>query len=182
VLKASRIPDSKASSDIAIHGPSYVWTGRRTQPLDAELDLVPMPNDANSDMDFRWVPEWLGDSIGWHTEVLPLMFGAIFGGSLFGGIHCLAWNSQFPTPTETLLGRIYSVITAAVPILALPFMAFWARTPYPTGRRARPIGALFLFPYILRRVFLIVEMFRSLFFLPPDAFVSTWSGSLPHWG
>jgi hypothetical protein len=34
--------------------------------------------------------------------------------------------------------------------------------------------------YILARLFLIVELFRCLFFLPPSAFVSTWVSSVPH--
>jgi hypothetical protein len=41
---------------------------------------------------------------------------------------------------------------------------------------------VFLVPYILARFFLLVEVFRTLCFLPPDAFVDTWSGSLPHFG
>ena len=40
----------------------------------------------------------------------------------------------------------------------------------------------FLIPYILARLFLLVEIFRTLCFLPPDAFVDTWSGSFPHIG
>ena len=40
----------------------------------------------------------------------------------------------------------------------------------------------FLVPYILARLFLLVEIFRTLGFLPPHAFVDTWSGSLPHFG
>jgi hypothetical protein len=40
----------------------------------------------------------------------------------------------------------------------------------------------FLVPYILARLFLLVEVFRTLCFLPPDVFVDTWSGSFPHIG
>lgn len=36
--------------------------------------------------------------------------------------------------------------------------------------------------YILARLFLIVEVFRSLLYLPPGAFIETWSGSFPHFG
>ena len=53
--------------------------------------------------------------------------------------------------------------------------------------QARPVvGAIllcvFLGPYVLARLFLMVEIFRSLLFLPPEAFIDTWSGSFPHWG
>jgi hypothetical protein len=39
---------------------------------------------------------------------------------------------------------------------------------------------LVVFIYILARLFLIVELFRCLFFLPPSAFVATWVSSVPH--
>jgi hypothetical protein len=39
---------------------------------------------------------------------------------------------------------------------------------------------LMVLVYILARLFLIVELFRCLFFLPPSAFVSTWVSSVPH--
>ncbi|KAI9766810.1 MAG: hypothetical protein M1840_006285 [Geoglossum simile] len=34
--------------------------------------------------------------------------------------------------------------------------------------------------YVLSRLFLVVEAFRSLFFLPPNAFITTWSTQIPH--
>ena len=34
------------------------------------------------------------------TEPMSLIFGALFGGSLFGRLHSLAWKSRFPTPGE----------------------------------------------------------------------------------
>jgi hypothetical protein len=36
--------------------------------------------------------------------------------------------------------------------------------------------------YILARLFLWIEVFRTLCFLPSGAFVDTWSGSFPHIG
>ncbi|KAK6512551.1 hypothetical protein TWF481_001436 [Arthrobotrys musiformis] len=39
-----------------------------------------------------------------------------------------------------------------------------------------------IIPYILARLFLIVEMFLSLAYLPPAAFVDTWAGVAPRWG
>ena len=39
----------------------------------------------------------------------------------------------------------------------------------------------FVLPYTVARIYIIVEMIRSLFYLPPEAFVETWSASFPHW-
>lgn len=36
--------------------------------------------------------------------------------------------------------------------------------------------------YILARLFVLVEIFRTLYLLPPEAFLTTWSASIPHLG
>lgn len=47
------------------------------------------------------------------------------------------------------------------------------------------VGAAVLLPlvvYILGRLILIVEMFRGLGYLPPEAFAATWTANIPHIG
>lgn len=39
---------------------------------------------------------------------------------------------------------------------------------------------LFTLPYIVARLYIFVEVFRSLAFLPPTAFVTTWTQSVPN--
>jgi hypothetical protein len=34
--------------------------------------------------------------------------------------------------------------------------------------------------YVLARAFLLVEIFRTLFYLPEDAYVTTWASNFPH--
>jgi len=36
------------------------------------------------------------------------------------------------------------------------------------------------FFYFIARLFLLVEVFRMLCFLPPDAYISTWAANIPH--
>ncbi|KAL7911023.1 hypothetical protein GGI35DRAFT_446247 [Trichoderma velutinum] len=104
----------------------------------------------------------------------------------FGGIHIFAWNFVFPTKIEQLLWRVCSV---AATFLPLPYLA----THYPfmkdgTGvenkkiHQIRAIQAVFAFFYVLARLFLIIESLRSLYYLPREAFESTWSVNFPHWG
>ena len=138
-----------------------------------------------------------------------MAFGAVVGGALFGGVHCLAWNFRFPPSDERLAWRICSVLTAGLPPLSIVPLGFWiGLNPFysggardPESEQALPdtrrdghsfspkiifVGLTlvtgFLAPYLLARLFLMVEIFRSLFFLPPDAFINTWPGSFPHWG
>ncbi|KAK1826634.1 hypothetical protein QBC39DRAFT_396602 [Podospora conica] len=117
-------------------------------------------------------------------------FGFFFGCVIFGASHLLAWNYLFPTPLERVFWRVCSIVcTAAVP-------ALFVMSPICTctfefrNRLAQRIlrgtqwglAVVGVIIYILCRLFLIVEAFRSLFFLPPGAFVSTWSANIPHFG
>jgi hypothetical protein len=36
--------------------------------------------------------------------------------------------------------------------------------------------------YLVARLVIIVEIFRGLWYLPPEAFVTTWTSSIPHFG
>lgn len=42
---------------------------------------------------------------------------------IFGGLHCLAWNSQFPTQVELFCWRIASLASAVLPVVALAITA-----------------------------------------------------------
>jgi hypothetical protein len=34
--------------------------------------------------------------------------------------------------------------------------------------------------YVAARLFMLVEIFRTLLYLPPDAYISTWASNVPH--
>ena len=180
-------------------GPQYLWAYRRPEcTIDAELDLAPLPNDSGygvftySQLDADGWSDWQDRVLGGHDEAIPLAFGAVVGGTLFGGLHCLVWDFHFPTPGEAIAWKICSLLTTGLPILSIaPFVA-WQRVTslYVGGEMSASrrmvkflVGLtllIVLFTYVLARLFLMVEIFRTLFFLPPEAFIETWSGSFPH--
>ena len=98
---------------------------------------------------------------------------------LFGGIHAGAWNFEFPTRTELLLWRCASLWTAVCgPILIMVGILFGH---FEKTKSLFVIALPILtFLYVVARLALLVEIFRTLFFLPPDAFVSTWASYVPH--
>ena len=56
---------------------------------------------------------------GWVAQRVPMILLTLSACG-FGAIHCLAWNSPFPTTMERVIWRICSVMTTALPaILAL---------------------------------------------------------------
>ncbi|PWY82752.1 hypothetical protein BO83DRAFT_454768 [Aspergillus eucalypticola CBS 122712] len=44
------------------------------------------------------------------------------------------------------------------------------------------LGVIGMLAYIVARLFIVVEMFRTLAFLPPDAYIATWSSEIPNIG
>ena len=116
---------------------------------------------------------------GWAVETVPDILLGLFACG-FGAIHCLAWNSPFPTPKERLAWRICSVTTTALPavgILVAPALDI-ERIRESFGDSA---SALMIVVYILGRTTIIVLAFMTLRALPADAFQTlNWSDYLPH--
>ena len=60
------------------------------------------------------------NDIVWMQGDTPLIWGLMGISSLvFGGLHCLAWNFDFPTDAELVLWRVASLATSALPSFAL---------------------------------------------------------------
>ncbi|KAL7945796.1 hypothetical protein V8C42DRAFT_321593 [Trichoderma barbatum] len=121
----------------------------------------------------------------------------MIGASLFGGIHVVAWNFAFPTNVELIFWRCASIYTAAAPlgILLISQLISSIDDAFEKGEESKYfptwimdfagtvmlISFLFvLFLYVIARLFIIVEMFRTLCFLPPGSYVSTWTSNIPH--
>ncbi|KAL7957756.1 hypothetical protein V8C34DRAFT_284720 [Trichoderma compactum] len=129
-------------------------------------------------------------------------FYAAFYAALFGGIHAVAWNFAFPTTVELMLWRWLSIYITAAPLCAwllfrvenilhtfpgpLEISYFTEkdllrlRIYPPIAFFVKSIAYLFLFLYVLARLFILVEMFRTLCFLPTGSYISTWTTNIPH--
>jgi hypothetical protein len=122
------------------------------------------------------------DALPQGTVLLFLHLGVSIGGVIFGAIHITAWNLSFPTPIEQTLWRVASIIsTVLLPVMYffLILDEFFTRIP-PLLIKIWDIvfGGL----YIVARAFLLVEIFRTLFYLPEDAYLTTWTANVPHVG
>jgi hypothetical protein len=113
------------------------------------------------------------------------IFGLFLGTTVFGAVHIAAWNFVFPTPVESLLWKISAVLCTT---LGLVFGGYvWTSGFFYLHNN----GWLYLIPlystvilipvsYMVCRLFLVVEIFRCLCFLPPSAYVATWVTNVPH--
>jgi hypothetical protein len=114
--------------------------------------------------------------------ILHLDMGVAIGGLIFGAIHIAAWNLSFPTAIEQTLWRTASIMsTALLPIMYLPLFM----NEYIIQRRVpfmliKVWDIIFGGLYVIARASLLVEIFRTLFYLPEDAYVTTWAVSVPH--
>jgi hypothetical protein len=123
--------------------------------------------------------------------------GLLVGSTVFGSLHMIAWNFDFPTATEKVLWRIASTMCTFLPVFLFGTMmgsAFFPPIPRTLSRRTRKLLILLCwwkdYPlvwgiwslYFAARCYLLVEIFRSLCFLPADAYISTWASNVPHVG
>lgn len=187
----SRVLLRETRDKMADSGPMYLWFGRHSLRA-PEHGPVPIPNDDNHRLD-----RYPGYSLLWmltgnNDEMAILAFGSVFGGIVFGGLHCLAWNFDFPTPMEKTLWHVCSVMIVTLPAAAIIPLSAWMllnpRDNSPKEGWARTVVAglilvgLILPYYIVARLFILFEVFRTLLYLPPEAHIETWSGVFPHWG
>ena len=103
--------------------------------------------------------------------------------AVFGGIHCIAWSFQFPSPQEQLAWRISAAFTSVEPIL---FGLLIIMDNYRATILNICIKALFIsvsVMYFVARIVLLVLPCITLRALPPSALIEIqWSSLLPHIG
>jgi hypothetical protein len=110
-------------------------------------------------------------------------FGLFLGTTVFGAVHIAAWNFAFPTPVESLLWKIAAILCTMMGLVFVGF-TFLLRFIDELFGCISDLFSLFfgLIPvsYVVCRLFLVVEVFRCLCFLPPSAYIATWATNVPH--
>ncbi|KAK0501683.1 hypothetical protein EDD18DRAFT_744927 [Armillaria luteobubalina] len=131
-----------------------------------------------------------------HENNLTLFYvvtsGGLFG-TIFGAIHCAAWNSHFPTSIERILWRVSSLYIALIPapVVILTFTAekladhFGLDVPgqdnFWFGHGYRLLWMLLYSVYIVARAFLLLEPFLAMRSFSYGAYEDiSWTDFLPH--
>lgn len=116
-----------------------------------------------------------------HRDIM-IVLTIILTTLLFGGIHLLAWNLDFPTQVESLLWKIAALSATLAPTLCGLLGLGESIFQGTMGTRVLPLfGMALLWPvFLVARLYLVVESVRSTLFLPPGAFVATWASNIPH--
>lgn len=173
---------------------SYVTASRRPNSLEIQTLGAIGPRALGQNRVYPWM---CNNTL--HTHIKggdwTFLLGMEICATLFGGIHCLSWNSHFPTPIERLLWRMSSLVLTIEPSIISISVVFLSLTNNRKRKvgdmwRAKPIDKRILtvllhilfYSYSLSRLYLIVETIRSLVYLPPEVFEATnWPNYLPHW-
>jgi hypothetical protein len=115
----------------------------------------------------------------------PLAIEALVG-TVFGVIHCAAWNADFPTTAEMWMWRACSSVIVAIPVVILLLWILIALTGLDESQwtgKAILVIAVFapIFMYVITRLVLIILPLVALRSLPSGAFIDvTWSVYIPH--
>ena len=126
-----------------------------------------------------------------HTDVFylnPIFIGIGFGGVLFGSVHFIAWNFEFPTPVERILWRLSCCVSISLPLLGtlMYFVTVHnarrdSESDTKTNALLRPFITMCTLLYLFARVYLMTEVFRSLAYAPPSTFQAiNWPSAIPH--
>ncbi|KAF8641311.1 hypothetical protein AX16_010090 [Volvariella volvacea WC 439] len=119
---------------------------------------------------------------------LAIFYGSVIG-IVFGGIHLIGWNFQFPTTTELWLWRSSSVVLTIIPLnlaisVALDFA--YEATKYSVLKKMSdayllPTGFIGAPMYFAARAILLFLAFFTLRRLPDPAYENIrWTEFLPH--
>ncbi|KAF7365585.1 hypothetical protein MVEN_00431900 [Mycena venus] len=135
-------------------------------------------------------PFWSMD--GPYHEYFPRNFIIVecAMGTIFGAIHCAAWNATFPSVHEMLMWRSCSPVVAALPFLMtlsdmtqvlveMTQVQQWAKLTVQVP--CRIVFTISIPAYIVARLVLIVLSLATLRTLPLNTFMDVnWSRYIPH--
>lgn len=111
-------------------------------------------------------------------------WGTLLAAAIFSSIHVAGWNLDFASTAAMWIWRACAIATAS--LLGLVSVCGFLFTLTDSVGTLDTVVLMVLivsaFLYGLARLALIVEMFRGLSYLPPQAFVATWTANVPHIG
>ncbi|PMD13348.1 hypothetical protein NA56DRAFT_737563 [Hyaloscypha hepaticicola] len=127
------------------------------------------------------------------------LLGTLLGATAFGAPHFLGWNFVFPTRVEQILWRVSAIVTTVAPWTLLIMDQLIYRFPSSSGSQGRFVVDAYwhgdsrprriiwycttytlVVVYVLSRLFVILEAFRCLYWLPEAIYKTTWSANIFH--
>lgn len=128
----------------------------------------------------------------WFTEPLNTITLSIVA-LVYGGLHLLAWNAPFHTRIEETLWKISGIFVASIGPMSIAYAGLLSVTdklfrhigPWPiiVEKINQFFGVSYLLFYLFARVYLVVECFIEVAYLPDSAFTTpVFTRYIPHFG
>ena len=121
--------------------------------------------------------------LGWRSwrPLSVIVCFSIIGGA-FGAVHCLAWNSVFPSRIEHIFWRVSALIVTVAPGLIFALYVFDSSWDIEDTLKT-PFVAPLMVVYCIARASLLILALIALRSLPYKAYViPSWSSYVPHIG
>ena len=97
--------------------------------------------------------------------------------------HFSTWSYRFPSSVEAIIWKVAAGVVTGYPLVVHVLLRFGVKFgAWKNNSRWYFICVIVAAPYLLARIYLIVEMFRSLYFLPAGAFRTRWANDAPAFG
>lgn len=177
-ISENRLHDDQLHADQERSTPSF---GSRFMPLIlAPITLlIAIASGNNPDIieKERRISTFYPETSSENLERYTAISGAI-AATVFGAIHCVAWQFRFPSYTEQLIWRFSSVVITGVPSTFLLLVWLWTKSPIIIFA---PSFVVLIALYMVCRIFLLILPFLSLRSLPPNTYNSVpWLEFIPH--
>jgi hypothetical protein len=176
VVGPAKLPDS-----LPIRPIDALWAGRFLNAIFGTSDSDEYnPLSSTSVSSFWSLPMDEFDDL--QGFLLPFAIEALVG-TVFGAIHCAAWNAHFPTAVEMWMWRSCSSLIVAIPVIIVLATVLVSLTD-----RDEPVQAMLeigfyvsISLYVIARLVLIILPLIASRSLPTGAFVDVnWSTYIPH--
>ncbi|KAG2054358.1 hypothetical protein BDR06DRAFT_884194 [Suillus hirtellus] len=124
------------------------------------------------------------DSDSTYCHHIIILLVGCFSGTVFGGLHCLGWNTLFQGHTEPILWRAASlaIVFTAVSVLLLFSYIIWLQESDKLRSIIANLASLTsLFVYVVAHITLIVLIVMNFQSLPPGIYNTVaWTKFIPH--
>jgi hypothetical protein len=156
------------------------------EPTVAEFQALLKLMPGHSDSSHQQTPYLSGYALqrGPGISVQAFLLCLALVSMVFGGIHLIAWSFPFPSTVETWLWRGCSLILCGLLSSLFLLFYFWRLLPVMAHTRGFLMGASYfcLVVYTASRLVILTIGFRSLYYLPSRAYVSTGISEVLHIG
>ena len=166
LISMPKTVQNSASREIDVRQPSHGIDGNEYDSIRSNHQSVELPEKDK-------------DKVSWIINAILM--------TLFGAIHCLAWNSPFPSQAEKLSWRICALITTSLPALLCGLLGFVSSDQFEEFFESNfdVVKKIYVFTpvvlYATARIILIVLAFTALRAQPSDAYQTvTWTQYLPN--